>query len=757
MPKHIANGPVNELVNELLIEKEFTRVFRANQSGPIALREARCLRVLFPALLPPIESGDAFAGRALRMEYCGVGFSPDVTLYSLPHGMGFFYRENVFEQALEQVEPDSAEAREICEMMEFWRGQNTTAQVKAHFTPRVREFLPSDSFAGDVGVGFPLYRMTGAYENYETLLTLGLPGLRARIEERRGQGDPDTFYEGLLLSVELLRDCCLAYADQANEFAKDADAARRAELSQMEADLRAVSDHPPKTLRQAIQLSWLYSCLAGVMDYGRMDVYLGDFLARDLERGVLTEEQALGCVVSLWRLMVARRTVYHGRVVIGGEGRRNAENADRFAMLAMEASRIVHDIEPQLTLRVCEGMNPRLMEKAMEVIGSGATYPMLYNDAVNVPAVVSAFGISKEIAQQYVPFGCGEYIIDHRGFGSPNGVINMLKALEVTLFNGQEIVKQQPMGLALGEFAAYKDFDAFYAAYKRQLTHYVEVLAEAEQIILERTAEQAPFLLMSLLYDGCIERGKALLDGGIDFLGATLESYGNINTIDSLAALREVVFERRLIAPQRLLEALRADFRGYEAERRLLLDAPKYGNDDPRVDALSRDLHDFEARLIRDQAKRVGLHSFLMVIINNSANTYLGRWTGASADGRKALTFMANANNPVGGMDRHGVTAMLNSLVSIPPEHHAGVVQNIKLSRGLFEKAPEKARALIEGYFGAGGTQAMITVLGRDDLEAALADPEQHQNLLVRVGGFSARFVTLEADVQQEVLSRTLH
>jgi len=146
-----------------------------------------------------------------------------------------------------------------------------------------------------------------------------------------------------------------------------------------------------------------------------------------------------------------------------------------------------------------------------------------------------------------------------------------------------------------------------------------------------------------------------------------------------------------------------------------------------------------------------------MVVINNSANTYLGRWTGASADGRKAREFMANANNPVGGRDNRGVTAMLLTLAKFPNAHHAGTVQNLKLSSSLFEEQPQKVKALIDTYFKRGGSQLMITVLSRGDLEDAIKNPDKHRNLLVRVGGFSAFFVTLEDDVQQEVLSRTLH
>jgi len=183
----------------MLLEQElkFTKVCRDNWGLPIPLREARALRALYPALLPPIEEEDLFAGRTLKMEWSGVGFSPDVTLYSLPHGMGFFYRRDVFEQALSQASENQKPA--IRDAMAFWEKENTTAHVKAAFSDRIRKALPSDSFAGDVGVGFPLYRMTGAYENYELLLSLGLDGLLARINaaEKKNPQAEEGFYAAL--------------------------------------------------------------------------------------------------------------------------------------------------------------------------------------------------------------------------------------------------------------------------------------------------------------------------------------------------------------------------------------------------------------------------------------------------------------------------------------------------------------------------------------------------------------------------------
>lgn len=202
---------------------------------------------------------------------------------------------------------------------------------------------------------------------------------------------------------------------------------------------------------------------------------------------------------------------------------------------------------------------------------------------------------------------------------------------------------------------------------------------------------------------------------------------------------------------------LEKNFQGYETERKLLLDAPKYGNDLEEADAMAVRVHEHICRFTQAQARRVGLDTYLVVVINNSANTTLGHFTMASADGRLAGDALANANNPAGGTDTHGLTAMLNSLVRLKTDIHAGSVQNIKFSKEMFQKHYPQTRAALDVYFENGGSQIMINVLGRKDLEEALKHPEQYQNLIVRVGGFCARFVELSADVQKEVMSRTMY
>jgi pyruvate-formate lyase len=196
---------------------------------------------------------------------------------------------------------------------------------------------------------------------------------------------------------------------------------------------------------------------------------------------------------------------------------------------------------------------------------------------------------------------------------------------------------------------------------------------------------------------------------------------------------------------------------GYEKEQKMLKECPKYGNDDSYADDMMVDLHNFMCNNIRDQRERTNLDWYLNVLINNKQNTILGRWVGASADGRKAGREMANANTPAGGNDKKGVTALINSLVKPSHKIHAGTVQNMRFGKDFFTSNRPQFEVLLDTYFKKGGAQAMITVINRGDLEKALVEPENYKDLFVRIGGFSSRYIDLPRDVQLEILSRVTY
>lgn len=742
--------------NILQAELKFTEIYRKYKDAHPAIREAMCLQAQYPAFFTEIKDGDLFAG---RISHTLVGVTPDEWG---PTAFGYYCREREIRELMARNEPDESLRQEIEEMLIFWKTESTSAKLRARYTEEMTKWLPTDDWMHDYGIGFPLYRLTGGNINFGKLLSLGIPGMAEEIKSYKASAEKESkgteFYDASLIALDVLSGICLHYAQVAKlKSESEKNPERRGELMEMAAVLEVITCSKPKTLREALQLFWLYSLAADVRNYGRMDVYMGDFLAGDLNSDTISETGAQKLLDSIWTLMAARHTVVHNRVIIGGKGRQNEKNADRFALMAMEATCNVKEAEPQLSLRFYNGMDPRLMEKALDVIGEGRTYPMLYNDEVNIPSVQSAFCLNRSLSEQYVPYGCGEYIIDHKSFGTPSGVINLLKALEVTLHNGTDPATGQMAGLSLGEFKSFDTFDKLWNAYTKQVEHFVDLLAQQEELEYKVAGETAPFLFMSMLYDGCLEKGKGAFSGGIDFLGGTLETYGNSNTADSLTAIKKLIYDEKRLNHDELIKVLDSNFDGFENERDLMLNCPKYGNDDECADSMLLKVHTHVAEYTRSQKEKTNLHSYLIVIINNSANTLLGHQTSASADGRKSGEPMNNGNTPSSGFDRQGVTAMLNSIVKPSTFIHAGAVQNMKFSRDMFTKKRPVVESLLKTYFEKGGAQAMITVVNKNDLKNAMKEPEKYGYIFVRVGGFSARFVELSRDVQMEILNRTLY
>lgn len=707
----------------------FTAAHRDCGCTNICEREARCLAVQTEHCMLPLRDGDLIAGRRSEPP---VGFHPQSSCNSV----GYYC--NVARVADMKKDPsfDAVQRAQLEDILSYWNGNTTKEKLISRYSEAQCACFTLGDMNEESGTAFPLYRMGGAQMDPAMLLKNGIGGLLEQAHVRRA-ANPD-FYDGIRAALQSMQALLRRYAAQARAMSGEYGAS-------IADNLEWLVCNPPLSFWQAMQLSYLFYLLSGTFNYGRMDEYLGSYYASDIDSGAITEEFALMLTTNLWSLIAERDSKWDARIILGGADRRNVSDADRFALLAIETSRRVRDIVPQLTLRCHEGMNPAVYEKALDSIGEGTTYPMLYNDDVNIPAVANAFQVDTDIAARYVPFGCGEYVLYNQSFGTPSGALNLLHGLNEAIYGCDSLLTH------------CDDFESFYAAYLERMKQTIFLLAQQEKLEYEVCAADAPYLFFSILFDDCMARGRPVFDGGVRYLGGTLESYGNTNTADSLTAIKTLVYERQLISAEALAEALQADFAGHENLRQTLLSAPKYGNDDDIADAMSVRLHNDIAHAIRDCSEQVGLHSYLEVIINNSMNTVFGLTTCASADGRHAFTYMANANNPTGGMDKSGITAMLNSLVKLRPDYHAGSVQNMRFSKEMFGNLRGKTEALLAAYFKAGGTQTMITVLGRKDLEQARLYPEQYQNLIVRVGGFSARFVELSDSVQQELMSRTLY
>lgn len=706
----------------LTLAERITAAYRKHGQSSVEEREAAVLSVQFEGMFLPPEQGDAFAG---RVNYPLLGLSPEAC------GLGYYCAFGALFAGAEAFPKLAQQARVLAA---FWRGRTTQEACRAAYPDWLQTRLPSDNWTEESGVGFPLYRMAGSNLDYSKLLRLGLSGLEAELTD-----GPFAHVTPLLrATIDRYVAACVD--------------------SELSISLCAIRHAPPATFRQAIQLFWLYALCAGTWNYNRLDCILGPYLTHDLQKGLLEEEEALDLICGLWRLMHAYSNQYNNRVILGGKGRPDEAAADRFAHLAIEATRRLRINQPQLSLRIYDGQDPSLWARAIDAIGEGCTFPMLYNDEVNVPAVAQAFGVNEEMATHYTPYGCGEYVLGHYSQGSPNGVINLLKSLEVALHGGTDPVAGRRVIEGLPSADELNSFGELWQSYSRVVEHYTEALAAQQRIEYEVTADAAAFAFISALTADCVARGQSAFGGGARYLGGTIETYGNSNTADSLHAIDELVFRRKHCSLPDLVDALDHDFEGQPELLAACRAVTKYGNDEGTADAMAQRVHGHICEAAASQAGVAGLDYYLVVIINNWANTLFGWTTAASAEGRRARQPLANGNNPAPGADQSGVTAFLNSLNRLDPSVHAGSVQNMKFGKEWFQ--PEmrpKFEALMRAYFIQGGTQAMISVVSRDDLEAAMREPENWGQLMVRVGGFSIRFIDLPHDAQLEVLTRTLY
>jgi len=736
------------------IAKAFTEAFKTHEHDDIALREAACLRAQFPAALGDIQHGDMFAGRP---EWLFAGYK-----ISLGTGeIGYLCNRHEFEQAVKRGDVPENLINEGREIVDFWENR-TTMDFAARIDPvyNGKENIPEEIANAllNPGYGYPwqeicfaanyMYRFAEINLDFDTLLQNGINGMIEIVAERMSGAENQSvrnFCTAMLDMMELLRECCIYYAEQAENML----------LTRISKDLRAVaSGKKPEHLTEAISLFWLYAHLAQIDNFGRMDIYLGDFLARDLESGYIDESQAYEIISGLFVIIRQAFWGNNNRVIIGGTGRRNEKNADMFALTALKIQRDTRSLSPSLSLRCYTGMNKRVYDAAMDCIFDGCDFPLLYNDDVSVPCVEKSFNVSKEDAEQYIMSNCGEYNIDHKSIATPSGSISYTKVFELTLNNGIDPFTGKRMLLQTGRLEDYASFDDLWAAFEKQVDNILDIVTAGMGHVYKAVRTRSHNLFASALTDGCIEKGTGII-GGAKYCGYIVESHTMMTVADSLYAIKKLIFDERKMTAERMAEALRANFEGYETERRMMMNIPKFGNDDGGADDMAKRVISMIANKTAAMAQKRGVDFCLPSHISVDAYVHLGKFICATPDGRKAGEPVGNSNNPLAGRDKSGVTALLNSMAKIKPEPSAGHVNHLKLSPAMAKNNRTQIEALIRTFFKNGGNYLCVSVAGREELLAAVKEPEKYSHLMVRIGGYSARFIDLPPELQEETIART--
>lgn len=612
---------------------------------------------------------------------------------------------------------------------------------------------------------------------WEIMFSGGLNGLvsqaRAALAELGEDATPEqrAFYAAVELVYQAAAALAGRFAAQARQIAATqlaADQAAAAErmLALAEACER-VPGEAPRTLYEALQFAWLMHQLIEmegemVRSMGHFDRLYLPYYNADLAAGRLTRAQAKELIQFFWYKFYAHtQGCSNGKnFAFGGQYADGREVTNELTYLALEAYEELNTPDPKLSVRFLPTTEDRLYRRVADLIRHGHNSFVLMNDIPAVEAQVR-LGIPLEDARLYLPIGCYEPAVDGKETGcTMNIVINLAKGIELALNDGVDPLSGERIGVPSGDPRTFTDFEQLFAAYTAQmdflLTRFVEYNCAHER----QWPQIHPSPLIAGTIDDCLAHGKDIGQGGARYNSAGCVGVALANTSDSLLALKRVVFDEKLFSMEQVLAALRGDYQGQERLRQYLLNrVPKWGNNDPESDALTRRVADaFSEKVHTLRNARGGRVRASLFSLDYQWR--LGENTGATPDGRRARASLAPGVGPSAGMDRSGITALIHSTTQLDYNQLPnGAVLDITLHPSAVKGAEglEAFVALIRTFFTRGGYALQFNVFDAETLRDAQRHPEKYASLQIRVTGWSVYFTHLLPSEQEQFIERTAH
>ena len=560
---------------------------------------------------------------------------------------------------------------------------------------------------------------------------------------------------------------------------READAQRKAELEHIAEVCAYVPAHAPRDFWEALQYYWFVHL--GVTSElntwdsfcpGHLDRHLEPFFAKGLADGKLSEAQAEELLQCLWvkfnnqpappkvGVTAAESGTYtdFAQINTGGVNADGSDGVNPVTYLILDVIEEMRLLQPSSSIQVSKKNPDQFIKRAARIIRTGFGQPSVFNADLVVQELVRQ-GKSVADARSGGTSGC----VETGAFGKEayilTGYFNMPKLLELTLNNGLDPRSGHQLGLQTGDPASFASFDELYAAYEKQLRHFISIKVRGSNLVEQLYARHMPAPFLSLLIDDCILTGRDYHAGGPRYNSSYIQGVGLGTLTDAMTVIQYHVFDRKTLSMDALLAALKADFRGHENVRQLLLNkTPRYGNDDDIPDRLMVRLFESYFTAIDGRTNTRNGH-YRINLLPTTCHIYFGSVIAATPDGRHAWQPLSEGVSPVQGADRHGPTAVLRSVAKMDHARTGGTLLNQKFSpQALRDEAGlDKLVQLIRTYFRLDGHHIQFNVVDAATLRAAQEYPEQHRDLIVRVAGYSDYFCDLSPALQDEIIARTEH
>jgi len=597
--------------------------------------------------------------------------------------------------------------------------------------------------------------------------------------------DPEAFDKREeLKAMDIAATALIAYAHRYSEALKELaseenDSNRSIELLKMSEICQWVPAHAPRSLWEALQYYWFVHLGVTIelntwdsFNPGRLDQHLYLFYKKELQEGTLTKGKAIELLQAFWvkfnnqpappkvGVTAKESNTYTDFTLIniGGVKEDGSDATNELSYLLLDIVEEMRLVQPSSMLQLSKKNPNRLIKRALKIIKTGYGQPSIFNCEAIIQEMIRQ-GKSLKDARRGGASGC----VETGAFGTESyiltGYFNMPKVLEITLNNGVDPRTSKQIGINTGDPVTFKSFDEFYSAYEKQLKHFIDIKIKGNNIIERIYAKYMPCPFLSLLIEDCITNGKDYNAGGARYNTTYVQGVGLGTMTDSLASIKYNVFDTNFISIAELLQALNANFEGFEeVKHRFVNKTPKYGNDDDYPDSLTVRIFESYFNAVDGRPNTKGGHHRIN-LLPTTVHIYFGQMTGAMPDGKKDGEPLSEGISPVQGADRKGPTAVIKSVSKIDHLRTGGTLLNQKFTPELLstEEGIEKLMHLIRAHFKLDSHHIQFNVVTADTLRQAQTNPERYRDLIVRVAGYSDYFVDLIPELQDEIIRRTEH
>ena len=749
-----------------------TRIYQENESLSIPKKRALSLKAALEELEIGVEKEELIVGNRTKGVRYGVVFPESgcswvnkefETLPTRPQDKFRIKKEDV------------KEFKEI--IYPYWQDRSLEDVIKENYGEEI------NAIAKVVKINQKDHAQGHICPDTKTWLELGPKGLMTKAYEKLKNCDENQkeFYECTIIVLEGVCHFMMRYHDYILTMLESLEDDNKKSLQRV-ADICAnLASRPAQSFHEAVQSLWfLFVVLhmesnASSFSPGRMDQYLYPYYQKDIEKGIISKQEALEILECLWlkfNQIVYLRNQHCAKyfagfpigfnIAIGGIDENGCDIYNELSLLLLKAQYHLGLPQPNLSVRLNKNSSHELIQEAIKVVAKGSGMPQFFNDEAIVNSMIKDLGIEEKDARNYAIVGCVELTTHGNNLGwSDAAMFNLNKALELTMNHEKCLLTNEPIGLDLGSIETYESFEDLENAFQKQIDYFIEKMMKAEIVVEKAHQDCLPTAFLSTVIDSCLEKGVDVTRGGAKYNLSGIQMIQIANLADSLAAIKELVYDEKIITRHELLEALQADFKGYEIIQTMLLNkVPKYGNDVKWVDELGAKWAGYFRERMKDYTNyRGGLYHTGMYTV--SAHVPMGENVGASPDGRNALTPLADGGmSPVYGRDMAGPTAVLKSVSRMKDSYTTnGGLLNMKFLPEFFktETGMMKFENFLRAFVDLKIPHIQFNVVRREDLLDAKLHPEQHRSLTIRVAGYTAYFVELAGKLQDEIIERTAY